>query len=88
LDDWKRPQRIDINGTVVKSELDLVVSDMLWLMKWWASGWENEKTVVETDSETQWWSPQSRKESNDLPNLEKNQYWTIYWWKTGALYIK
>jgi len=23
---------------------------------------------------------------DDLPNREKNQYWTVYWQETGALY--
>jgi len=26
--------------------------------------------------------------SEDLPNQEKNQYWTIYWWGSEALYTK
>jgi len=23
---------------------------------------------------------------SDLPNQEKNPYWTVYWWETWALY--
>jgi len=30
----------------------------------------------------------SKNPSEDLPNQEKNQYWTVYWWETGPLYTK
>jgi len=30
----------------------------------------------------------SRNPSEDLPNQEKNQYWTVYWWEAGVLYTK
>jgi len=25
---------------------------------------------------------------HDLPNQEKNRYWTVYWWETWALYAQ
>jgi len=25
----------------------------------------------------------SKNPSDDLPNQEKNQYWTVHWWKQG-----
>jgi len=31
---------------------------------------------------------ESKNPSKDLPNQEKNQYWTVNWWETGALYTK
>jgi len=31
---------------------------------------------------------ESKNSSEDLPNQEKNQYWTVYWWEIGALYTK
>jgi len=30
----------------------------------------------------------SGKPNSDLPNQEKNQYWTVYWWETKALYTQ
>jgi len=31
---------------------------------------------------------ESRNPGEDLPNQEKNQNWTIYWWEQGASYTK
>jgi len=28
------------------------------------------------------------KPNIDLPNQEKNQYWTVYWWEIWALYTQ
>jgi len=27
---------------------------------------------------------ESKNTSEDLPNQEKNQYWTVYWWEKGV----
>jgi len=35
-----------------------------------------------------WSGRDERDPNNDLPNLEKNQYWTVYWWITETLYTK
>jgi len=43
-----------------------------------------------------WWKEQEQsgnlleivKPNNDLPNQEKNQYWTVYWWEMGALFTQ
>jgi len=35
------------------------------------------------------WSEESRwKPSDDLSNQEKNQYWTVHWWKGNTFYTK
>jgi len=31
---------------------------------------------------------ESKNTHEDLPNQEKNQYWTDYWWETGAFIQK
>jgi len=31
---------------------------------------------------------ESSNPSEDLPNQEKNLYWTVYWWEKAALYTK
>jgi len=31
---------------------------------------------------------EGKNPSEDLPIQEKNQYWTVYWWETGALYTE
>jgi len=49
------------------------------------SGWV--KSKVETANVVRM-KAKSKNLSVDLPNQEKNQYWTVYWWEIGTLYTK
>jgi len=46
------------------------------------------KAWIIVTSAVLWSGRDERKPNIDLPNQEKNQYWRVYWWETGALYTQ